>query len=425
VNKNKLLCHICDSPSIKIIYELNKHYYEDSRKNFKKIIYIDLNKLLNKTTNKDSKKLKQFSKDLKIFTPKNYTELNYFLENNDVVASVSLNKTYKYFRTWYLLKKNNVILFYILNLGLISNKEYFYKKNLFENIKKYFSNLINVKFAFYIYRFLVLINIFPRIDHVFEAAKIHRKYFKNYLGNKIQRFFNIENISLYQNIIPINSRSYDELIDKINIQKEDYIVFLDSGFDHPDRALFDKQATRSEREKYYYMLRLILKKFSKIYKKKIVFCMHPKSDEKKIKRYLKDINVVKFKTREFIIKASIIFFHESSTILDAILIRKKIWGLSSNTMGSFFRKRNELYPNFLKCPLSDMSDLVKMKKDKIDNIVNDYNFNLFDKKILNYLVLSKKVLYKFKHYKTKINHNDKNFVKGRTTIINFIKNKYF
>ncbi len=72
-----------------------------------------------------------------------------------------------------------------------------------------------------------------------------------------------------------------------------------------------------------------------------------------------------------------------------------------------------------------MSDLVKMKKDKIDNIVNDYNFNLFDKKILNYLVLSKKVLYKFKHYKTKINHNDKNFVKGRTTIINFIKNKYF
>ena len=85
-------------------------------------------------------------------------------------------------------------------------------------------------------------------------------------------------------------------------------------------------------------------------------------------------------------RSKIIFFHESSSALDAMILKKKLWCLKTNTMGKFYESRNNLYPSMINCPSTQMTDLIDFNTLQIKKIINNYNFKLFDKKIRNYLV---------------------------------------
>ena len=119
---------ITDNPSPRIIYELNKKFYQNSKKDLGKIFYINISKLINQKIfeKKTRKELKSISKVFYIYTPKNYYDLYHFLSKNRFILSVSLGRTFKYFATWYILKKTNQKLLYLLNLGLISTKKNYY-----------------------------------------------------------------------------------------------------------------------------------------------------------------------------------------------------------------------------------------------------------------------------------------------------------
>lgn len=415
---------ITDSYSPRIIYELNKKFYDEAKRNFGKIYYINLNNLIKGRLKKAPITEIQFiSKIFQVYTPKNYNDLNDYLTKEKFILSVSLGREFKYFKIWYILKKGQHKLFYHLNLGIISTKKNFYTENFFVNLKnklkKYF--IVNISFKFY--RYLVLFRVFPNIDFVFECSKLTRNIFANLPAKKIEKFFGIKNIALYKKIVHINSRAYDEVLDEIEDVDEKYITFLDSGFDHPDRERFDKKATISQRRTYYKDLKNILFKFSKIYKKKIVFCCHPKTNLSITKKYLKNIKVVKFKTRFYILRSKIIFFHESSSALDAMILKKKLWSLKSATMGKFFESRNNLYPNMLNCPYSDMTDLLKLKTSQIKKILDNYNFRLFNKKIINYLVKNQQSLNYINRCisKKKMLKQNKNNIIGRKEVLHFLK----
>ena len=415
---------ITDSPSPRITYELNKKFYHEAKRNFGKIYYINLNNLIKGRLKKAPiSELQLISKIFQVYTPKNYNDLNKYLAKEKFILSVSLGREFKYFKIWYILKRRQHKLFYYLNLGIISTKKNFYTENFFVNLKnklkKYF--IVNISFKFY--RYLVLFRVFPNIDFVFECSKLFRNNFVNSPAKKIEKFFGIKNIALYKKIIHINSRAYDEVLDEIEDVDEKYITFLDSGFDHPDRERFDKKATIFQRRTYYKNLKNILFKFSKIYKKKIVFCCHPKTNLSIVKRYLKNIKVVKFKTRFYILRSKIIFFHESSSALDAIILKKKLWSLKSATMGKFFENRNNLYPNMLNCPSSEMTDLLKLKTSQIKKILDNYNFRLFNKKIINYLVKNQQCLNYINRCisNKKMLKQNKNNVIGRKEVLHFIK----
>ena len=415
---------ITDNPSIKVMYELNKNLYKNAKKEFGKITYVNLNLLINK--NKKVYKIndpKNLSSVFDIYTPKNYSDLESFLLKKRYVLSVSLGRTFKYFKTWYVLKKTKSKLFYLLNLGIISTKINFYSKSLFENILTKIKNFFFVDVAFKIYRCCVLLKIFPNIDIVFEASKIFYDLYDRSPAKIIEKKLGIKNLALYQKLYHINSRAYDQVLDQIKNIDEKYITFLDSGFDHPDRERFVKKATSIQRKKYYELLKKILLKFSKIYKKQIIFCCHPKSDEKQIKKYIPKVKLIKFKTREYVLKSKIIFFHESSSALDGIILKKKVWVLKSNTMGKFFESRNNVYPNFINCPSSDMEKLSNMSEKDIRKKIINYDFKLFNKKIISYLVKNQQSL-KFieKCIKSRsINSQNHKTLKGGDEVIIYLK----
>ena len=415
---------ITDSPSPRITYELNKKFYHEAKRNFGKIYYINLNNLIKGRLKKAPiSELQLISKIFQVYTPKNYNDLNKYLAKEKFILSVSLGREFKYFKIWYILKRRQHKLFYYLNLGIISTKKNFYTENFFVNLKNKLKKYFIVNISFKLYRYLVLFRVFPNIDFVFECSKLFRNNFVNSPAKKIEKFFGIKNIALYKKIIHINSRAYDEVLDEIEDVDEKYITFLDSGFDHPDRERFDKKATIFQRRTYYKNLKNILFKFSKIYKKKIVFCCHPKTNLSIVKRYLKNIKVVKFKTRFYILRSKIIFFHESSSALDAIILKKKLWSLKSATMGKFFENRNNLYPNMLNCPSSEMTDLLKLKTSQIKKILDNYNFRLFNKKIINYLVKNQQCLNYINRCisNKKMLKQNKNNVIGRKEVLHFLK----
>ena len=71
--------------------------------------------------------------------------------------------------------------------------------------------------------------------------------------------------------------------------------------------------------------------------------MHPNTNLAELKIYLKGIKVVKFKTRHYIKRSKFVFFHRSSSVLDALNLKKNIILLNSNYLGKYFKFRNNLY----------------------------------------------------------------------------------
>ena len=76
----------------------------------------------------------------------------------------------------------------------------------------------------------------------------------------------------------------------------------------------------------------ILKQFSNVYKKKIIVCIHPNDDLESKKKYFSDFEIVKYQTRKNIYKAFMVLFFESTAIIDAILLKKRIATIISNAM---------------------------------------------------------------------------------------------
>ena len=70
-------------------------------------------------------------------------------------------------------------------------------------------------------------------------------------------------------------------------------------------------------------LKKFLKKLSSTYNKEVKVCIHPQYNIKEHQKNLPDFEVIKFKTRDLIYKAFIVTFFDSSSVIDAILLKKK------------------------------------------------------------------------------------------------------
>ena len=115
---------------------------------------------------------------------------------------------------------------------------------------------------------------------------------------------------------------------------EDQIVLLDSFYLNPSIVDFGESPDKSKIEKHYYFLNKIINNLSTMYKKKIVVCVHPKDNLELKKKYFPNLDVVQYETRKNIYKAFLVLFIETSAIVDAILLKKRILTLFSN----FFSK---------------------------------------------------------------------------------------
>lgn len=376
--KKKILGLVIATNDLKKNFYIHKDLYEKISKKYNNFYIINFYYL-----KFFSKKKRIFTgfipKNFKIFTPKTKNDLYNFFSNKEMIAFNALGKNFEYFGILRLIKKLNINLILLQNLGDIGNTKVI-KNN---NVRSFYFKFIYIV-NYLIFRLFVFVNLFPTIKIYFECKKdIVKKCNNNKLKKKFESIFPFFKFYYFRKTILINSRSYDELINNKNKITEENIVFLDSGFFHKDRIIREGNIPNNISENYFFSLRKFLKNLSELYKKKIIICLHPSSNTKIYKKNLQNFKITKYTTREYVRKAFIVIFHESSSVVDAIFFQKKIIILKSKAMGSYLNEKINAYQKKGKFYSYDLNKLRPIIKEKLLANLNKKKYSKFIKENIN------------------------------------------
>ena len=383
-------------------YRANKELIENISKKFEKIYVINVYRL----------KLRDKSGIIKnddIF-PKNFQCINFlsskdflnFFKNKFFVAIQYLDKNPDFFRIFFLIKLAKIKNIMIMNLGNfgLSRTVDFNLKYIFA-FKHYYSK------GFYkLFRILTILNIFPKIDILFETNTELINNINNGYLKKIERKFPFLKLSYFQKIEKVNSLFYDQYLTNKTIENHENkknILLVDVPIDHPDRISREGPVEESIKESYYRDLSHFLTKLSEILNMDVVVGLHPSS--KNVDQFFTKFNLSKKRTIDLVPDSEIIVVTHSSLISMLALYKKKIISIRSKYMGKFHTELSNNYSNSL--------NLFTLNIDKELNFEKEF--------ILNKLELA------IKEYDTHI----RNYVKvdgenlSHDTIIKKIKNTYF
>ena len=360
MQKEKICGAVIAGNDTKKNFYIYKNLYTECAKKYKKFYIINLNNF--KIFNSKRKVLNlKYQKKFIIFTPKTKSELYNFFLKKDLVAFNCLGKSINYFYILALIKKLNIKLILVQNLGDISNPEEVRCNNF---IALFFK--INRNLTYLIFRFFTFINIFPVIEIYFESKRdIVKNCQNNFFMKKLESIFPFFKFYYFRKTVLINSKIFDELKKKNNKLNKKYIVFLDSNFFHKDRLIREGEELEYEAKKYFRSLENFLQKLSILYKKKIIICLHPSSNEKIYRNNLKKFKITKYSTQEYIRNSFIVIFHESSSIVNAIFLKKKIICTTSKTLGSYVNSRIDRFANKLKFFKYNLDSAIPLNKKKL------------------------------------------------------------
>lgn len=360
-------------------FNFYKATFLDFSKKISSIKIIDVSKILKK---KSYLTLMREKFAIPVLRPKNIREFKKILSLKHLVLMYCINLNFKYFLIHFLVARSNIKKFIISNIGYNPENFNYFNKNFLQKVIIFFK----LRAIYYFFRFLILISIFPKIDYFFESSSYIINSINNGLSKKIKRIFPYFNFSFYKKVVQINSKHYNPVL-KIKIS-EDFIVFVDGMIlDHNDVILREGKPDPKKRLEYYRNLNEVLGTLQRIYKKKVIICLHPKNDISIRNNDFLKFKCVKFKTEEYINKAFIVLFHESSTIVQAILLKKKIISLQGNILGDYVSQRCLLYSRTLglKKIMLDNGNFLKYNKISI-KVLNQIAKNNYNKYIKENLV---------------------------------------
>ena len=286
----------------------------------------------------------------------------------------------------------NVTFIELSNLGNIQLGTDYYlgKKNLL-TLKKVFIKTLIQKFL----TILSICKIISKVDCKFTSNKKIYLNFQN--RNRYKKFF-----SYYKNVKLVKSNIYEKNAKKIKYER--YIVLIDAYPLYEQYTTY-KNVKLKDVKKHYFYLDNLLTYLEKILKKKIVVCIHPKYPYEFYKKYLPQRKIVKFQTTEYVFKSFIVLSFNSSAIVQAIKLDKKIISIQS------FLFKGKKYSSSIYQELLGSEKITLKKNYQINK--KKFIKNL-EKKIINYKKF--KELYFGTELKNKssldisnyINHNYKN-----------------
>ena len=337
--KKKIISLITDQENIKNIYISNKILIDQLLKKFKKIHILNLYNLKIFSEKKKIILPKKLPGGLKIINFKNSYEFGKFNNCHEIISILFIGKDPRYFKIHYLLKKYKIKLIMIMNLSQIGNKlsSDIKFKYLFKAYQNYY-----YKGFYYLFRMFTILNIFPKIDLLFESNSEIINYIKNSRSNKIEKLFPFFSISYYREVIPVNSVYFDSIknLKKKNL-KANYITYVDDIFDHPDRISREGKVNKVIQDNFYNNLQRFLINISSIYKKKIIIAKHPRNES--THNFYKSFKISKIPTNETIFKSEIVIFSVSSAILYGVILKKKIININSEYLGEYLQNMGKQY----------------------------------------------------------------------------------
>jgi hypothetical protein len=364
-------------------------------KSFNKFVLVN-NLLINKISEKFEKiymvnveKLKFFSKrkiklnyrlnenlkfpsNIEFFNPTNPKDFNYFMVGKELIGINSFGRSFNELKIYFLLSRHKIKQVQTSNIGNIQS-------NL-KVLKGFFWKGLLYKFKHdYSHKFTVLLSNFglvPKMEIRFITNTDIIEYKKKGKG-LWKKIFNYFNFHFAKEFILINSRAFDEIKEsKIEIE-ENQIVLLDEHTDDPQWTNLGKVCSKEKIDEHYRYLTKLLNYLSNIYNKKVVVCIHPMDDLEKKRKYFPGFKVVKYQTRENIMKAFIVLFFESGAIIDAILLKKRIATLFSSCLDENQVQHGKNYSKKVGILQIDIEDEIKFDKDnfllKLDKTKEKYS----------------------------------------------------
>ena len=313
-------------------------------------------------------------RNTEFYNPQNSNDFKHFMKEKELIGINSFGLRIPELSVFFLLKRHKIKQVQISATGV--------SHHMLVPIKKFFWKSLLWKLKhFYSYKFTVLLSnlgLISKMEIRFVTNPDILKYKK--ISNTIyKKIFNYFKLSFAKEFILINSRSFDIIKNNKITVDEKQIVLLDIIYNNPQWTKFRNLLDEKKITELYYNLNRILRQFSNIYKKKIVVCLHPDDDLELKKKYFSDFEVVKYQTRENIYKAFMVLFFESTAIIDAILLKKRIVTIISNAMDENQIKAASHYVEELDIEKINIED---------DAIINADNKNAFllklDKATKNY-----------------------------------------
>lgn len=370
------------------INTINYHYklLLELKKKFNKIKIINFIKIQKKNLKLEVKNFDSFG--FKTFTPLNNSEFIEYSKFKKIFAIDCLGKDFIFFNIRRLINRPNIHLIVVINTGVISNE------SLNLSRLNFISDLKN-KIIKKIYRILVFLKYFSPIDLYFDPRKdiIENINLKIKKLSSVQVKFKIFNFLYFKNCFRINCKSYDNflLINKKPEKKK--IVFLDGNFKHPDIEKRNGFISERLQKKYFNNLEKVFREFESRFNLPVDICLHPTSDQNIYKSFFKNRNVIKNRTNEEILNSEIVLFHESGSITDAIILKKKIVSLETKLLGNYYYQRIINYKKLLNLFSINIDENFVINQDEILQSFNKSLFK-FEKYINNFIKSDDTLSYK-------------------------------
>lgn len=346
---------------------------------------IDISNVFTFKKNKINYQFKKVNKKQYFLKPKNIFELYKISKKINCISIYQIPDNFRFAFKQFILKILGFKRFSILGLGYISDNSQPASTSIQNKLRYLKNNRLN----YFLYRFLQILGINKNIDFVFLSSKKDIKNIDNSFSNTVYKTTRLINFQFYIRKYRINSLPYTNFLDnKFGKVSNDYIVFVDSGFDHRDRTMKDGKAKDWQRDKFYKYLNNFLTKLSNIMKKKVIICLHPKAEYGNNKNFLKlkkNFKCVLRQTEKYIYKADVVVFFESSTIINAILLKKKIINLNTSLMGDYYFQRNNLYKKLMNIYQINLDNFSIQNRNKMNTILNKKIKN-YDKYIKNQII---------------------------------------
>lgn len=351
---NKIVCFICCGKSERILH-CNKQLFEHFSNVFENIVYLDLsNVFTSKLYREDNDNIDVeiiLSQGFKYFAPESLKECKEFFKSTDMIAISFFSETWNDWYIFYYLKKYNRPLIYILSASILLRLEYSSQKNLIYFILN-FRNFVR-PFLFRIFRYFTLCGCLAKVDTFYTSKFSDVNAKENALVRFMKNNYNKNTISRYNEVVLINSRFYDSFLANNYKVSNDYIVFIDSILPYDmDQVLRGYQ--RIDRSFYYINLNRLLDMIGSVLSKEVIICLAPKYNDVNLQDDFGGRMAVKFKTEEFIAKAELVLFHESTAVNSAIIYRKKIIQIEGIHFNDFTKKNLKTFQKIFPFPTIDM-----------------------------------------------------------------------
>ena len=308
----------------------------------------------------------------------------------------NVGRTFETYGILFYFKKYNVSQILLGHIGNLQATIYEWHKYNLNIIKYFFTKLVSR----WLTRFLIFFGIFKQIDIRFIS---NSKIYKGFNKQKESILFKIFP-PYYKELILVKSKIFDEFKKERKNLKEKYIVLLDQDPEYREIRVvrdLDKELIKQ----HYLKLNVLLNQLKKIFNKKVIVSIHPLYNQKKTEKRFKNFEVIKFRTNQLLQDSFLVLSYDSSAILQAIKLKKKIITIQSKLFYGGKRYNSDLY-----------ADRVGLKRI---NIFKNYNLN---KKKLS-LELTKNL----KNYDKYLNKYSSGNLEelGSNKIIRVIKERYF